>query len=406
MTKKVKGFTLIELLVVIAIIGVLVGLLLPAVQKAREAAARAQCSNNMKQQGLGIHGYYDAHKQFMGVAEGTNYLPTGLQPGQPATSAIAQTSFSDVNVNGFSSGVGPTSTQSSGGTVVWTGTPGGYSVFYYLLPFVEQQEVYDLIDPRYYYNSTGAASNIQAAQKIIPTFLCPTNPLRPKSGADALGYGYTDYGPTVYTDISALYDSQAASPILIRSKSYRVDGGLSQNPTQVGQIRDGLSKTIAIAEDAGRNEFMPGAYLDPATSASGNWAAVSGTLTSADGSNRAFWRWIEADSGFGVSGPSNNAAGVSGTPGSARVINNNSTPLPTGPANCLYNTAAGNCGPNDEIFSFHGDGANVVFMDGHVTFLDQNIDPLVMRRLVSAYEAVGLFDPPTGGTTARATVDY
>jgi prepilin-type processing-associated H-X9-DG protein len=55
----------------------------------------------------------------------------------------------------------------------------------------------------------------------------------------------------------------------------------------------------------------------------------------------------------------------------------------------------GNCGPNDEIFSFHGDGSNIVFMDGHVSFLDQNIDPVVMRRLVSAYEGVALFDPPS-----------
>jgi prepilin-type N-terminal cleavage/methylation domain-containing protein/prepilin-type processing-associated H-X9-DG protein len=333
-----EGFTLIELLVVISIIGVLVALLLPAVQSARESGRRAQCSNNLKQFGIALYNYETAFKVFPSAGESLNTKVAKPYPVQ------------------FVDGVG---------------------LLPRLLPFIEAENTFNAINFQIDYNHiTGA--NFTAYSTVFSTFLCPSayrsgegghddiDPGDPYSVARGVGYGMTDYGATCFTEISPTGAAPAGGGTYpgtpLRDVNNRFEGVLKHGNTAISEVRDGLTSTLLVAEDAGRDATFTSEYDE-------TW--YDGTTTSTRNvppGLRRFWRWAEPASAIGVSG----------------VINNKQRPM-NGKASYVKtpNPAEIGAGANDEIFSAHSGGANTLFGDGSVKFLKDATSPTILRGLVT-----------------------
>jgi prepilin-type N-terminal cleavage/methylation domain-containing protein/prepilin-type processing-associated H-X9-DG protein len=354
MNTKRKGFTLIELLVVIAIIAVLVGLLVPAVQKVREAANRMSCSNNMKQIGLALHNY-----------QGTmGYLPTSGE----GLSANLSTTF-DV-----------------------------HSTYTQILPYIEQDNAAKLFDLSIPYDHPTNIAN-GAGQQTVKTFLCPSF----GSKNDPQGYGQVDYMPVAYTDIDpnngcrctinntcAQYKTPGlltlhyevvgagtASPPAVTSVSANGLNVIRRGGRSIAAVMDGTSNTIGIIEDAGKSHESLPPYMKS------NYKALSGSSVASPSGLRNNYRWVEPDVANGVSGPHNDSASK------VAKINNNATPI-GGNSNCPW--SVNNCGPNDEPFAYHSGGVNAVFGDGHVQFVRDSITAQVLRAILTPEggEAVSL----------------
>ena len=190
------GFTLVELLVVIAIIAMLVTLLLPAVQAAREAARRTQCSNRLKQASLSLHNCHDTH----------NALPSA-----------------------------------------WGKLAGFGTVFYEILPFIEHGAIYEMSDGSVTTWADRGQGQVQSITNFpIPTYLCPSDSTAPENGLWPRGVppaGKTEIGKWAFSNFGVNYQV-FGNPKNGNHAAHNMDG----NRKDFATVTDGTSKTIAFAE--------------------------------------------------------------------------------------------------------------------------------------------------------------
>lgn len=279
MTRETRhGFTLIELLVVIAVIGILIAILLPAVQAAREAARRVECSNNLKQMGLALQNHHDSVRAF----------PAGFQL--------------------------PNRTM-------WQA---------YLLPYLEQQNLYDSMQFDQPWDTPGS-SNAKACSTTISVFRCSSAASPRKLDVQ----GFFGRVPSNYLACASGLVARESGPAPWIGSPSR-DGLFFQNSSiRAGDIRDGLSNTIAIGEALFRYEV---------------WGDND------DGDAQVVDHWY-----FGSNNPLEHMEGSEGLGSTAVRINSVKRP---------------NAHIDEKELCFsssHRSGVNVVFADGHVTFIAEGI---------------------------------
>jgi prepilin-type N-terminal cleavage/methylation domain-containing protein/prepilin-type processing-associated H-X9-DG protein len=354
-----QAFTLIELLVVIAIIAVLIGLLLPAIQKAREAAARINCTSNLKQLGLAVMNYESVYGglPYDAITKNNEQMPF-IPYAQGTVAAPGNTS----------------------------GTQGRCSALVPILPFVEQNN----IAPLYTYNLDWSDPVNQNVLTIaFHLFHCPSSPTSNTSippystnyisgGNDsfappnAIGSGTNIFGNPVYptttcmptgwtSDYAALAQVKTSknannteigytNTIVAAALTWAGNGShgaMQQNGmTRIAEITDGTSNTTLWSEAAGRNkQYFTGGVSAP-------YSGTTGMI------------WADSD----------NRLTVTGTDPTGQTVTSK--------------TFAGTCAMNcnnlqGDIYSFHTGGANIGFADGSVRFVSQTIPIATLAAMVT-----------------------
>jgi prepilin-type N-terminal cleavage/methylation domain-containing protein len=317
-----RGFTLVELLVVIAIIGVLVALLLPAIQAAREAARRSQCVNNLKQIGIAVQNYHDARKVVPVSAR-----PVGLTDA-PRIAAIT-----------------------------------------HMLPYFEQVQLRQQFDLT---KNWGHADNRTVVNTPISTLQCPSDPESP-SRLDGLPevnpWEPTISSPSAYSP-TVWVDKRLADQGLVDKTNVDANGNALESPgimeynnvkVSFKNVTDGLSNTILFAESAGRPaRYFRGGVINPDLTASrvnsGGWCRPASDLLIQG------WN-IAEDEPLGT-------AAVNATNGEDIVTSGYPHPYLS-----TYGTGA--------PYAFHPGVNNHVFGDGSVRPVNEEIDIREYARLVT-----------------------